>query len=81
MLEPSEASGISIPFCLLASKDEVAEDVVKFAEMLKGEKIVETFEDQVHGFMAARANLEDQRVADAYRLGYKTLLEFFAKHL
>lgn len=50
MVDPSEAEGISIPLCMLASKDEPREDVEKFEKGLKGEKHVEIFGDQIHGF-------------------------------
>lgn len=66
---------------MLASNDELKEDVEKFEKNLKGEKHVEIFGDQIHGWMAARADLEDERVKSEYERGYKTLLEFFAKHL
>jgi len=81
MVDPSEAEGIKIPLCMLASNDELKEDVEKFEKNLKGEKHVEIFGDQIHGWMAARADLEDERVKSEYERGYKTLLEFFAKHL
>lgn len=32
-------------------------------------------------WMAARADLEDERVKSEYERGYKTLIEFFGKHL
>jgi len=81
MVDPKDAEGIKIPLALLASKDEPAEDVKKFEANLTGEKYVEVFGDQIHGFMAARADLEDARVKEEYERGYKTLLEFFAKYL
>ena len=81
MVDPSEATKIKIPLCMLASGDESAEDVKKFEENLKGDKHVEIFKDQVHGWMAARADLEDKRVVSEYERGYKTLLDFFAKYL
>jgi len=81
MVDPSEAEGIKIPLALLASKDEPKEDVEKFEKNLKGEKHVEIFGDQIHGWMAARADLDDSRVKEEYERGYKTLLEFFAKYL
>jgi len=81
MVDPSEANTISIPLCMLASQDESAEDVKKFEENLKGKKHVETFGDQIHGWMAARADLDNARVKAEYERGYKTLLEFFAKYL
>lgn len=81
MLDPSDGVGISIPFCMLASKDEDAKDVKAFGEALEGERTIRTFGDQTHGWMAARGNLGDGRVAEEYRRGYATLLEFFGKHL
>jgi len=81
MVDPSEAEKIKIPLCMLASKDEPEEDVKKFEANLKGEKHVETFGDQIHGWMAARSDLEDERVKNEYERGYQTLLHFFAKHL
>ncbi len=50
MVDPSDAENIKIPLCLLASKDEPKEDVEKFEKNLKGEKYVETFGDQIHGW-------------------------------
>lgn len=32
-------------------------------------------------WMAARSDLEDERVKSEYERGYKTLIEFFGKHL
>lgn len=81
MVDPSDAEKITIPICLLASKDEDAEAVKKFEANLKVEKYIETFGDQIHGWMAARGNLEDERNKAEYERGYKTILEFFAKHL
>jgi len=81
MIDPSDALNIQIPLCMLASGDESADDVKKFEANLKGDKHVEIFGDQIHGWMAARANLEEERVKGEYERGYKTLLEFFGKHL
>ncbi len=81
MVDPADAKNIKIPLCLLASKDEPAEDVKNFEANLTGEKHVETFDDQIHGWMAARSDLEDPRVKSEYERGYNTLLEFFAKYL
>jgi len=81
MVDPSEAEKISIPMCMLASKDEPVEDVKKFEATLKGPKHVEIFEDQIHGWMTARGDLEDEKVKKEYERGYKTLLEFFGKYL
>lgn len=81
MVDPSDALGIKIPLCVLASGDESVEDVKKFEENLTVENHVETFGDQIHGWMAARADLENERVKAEYERGYKTLLEFFGKYV
>jgi len=81
MVDPSEAANIDIPICMLASGDEPAEDVKKFEAALKAPHHVETFGDQIHGWMGARADLSVQRNKEEYERGYKTLLEFFGKYL
>ncbi|KAK1499752.1 dienelactone hydrolase [Colletotrichum tamarilloi] len=80
MVEPEDAKGIKIPLIMLASKDEPEEDVKKFEANLNVTKHVETFKDQIHGWMAARSDLEDSRVKEEYTRGYKTVLEFFGKN-
>ncbi len=64
---------------MLASGEEPPETVKEFEGNLKVPHHVETFSDQVHGFMAARADLSNARVKDEYSRGYKTVLEFFGK--
>lgn len=81
MVNPDDASAITIPLCMLASKDEPAEDVKKFGENLKVEKYIETYPDQIHGWMAARSNLDDEKNKSEYERGYKTLLDFFGKNM
>lgn len=81
MIDATDAQGINVPMALLASGDEPVEDVKKFEDALKVPKHVEIFKDQIHGWMAARSNLSDDRVKAEYERGYKTLLSFFGKHL
>ncbi|KAI9841811.1 MAG: hypothetical protein M1837_000356 [Sclerophora amabilis] len=81
MVEPNDASSITIPIAILASKDEEAEKVKQFESNLKVAKHVETFPDQVHGWMAARSDLADSKVRSEYERGYKTVLTFFHEHL
>ena len=50
MVDPGDADKIKIPFAMLASKDEPADDVKKFEQNLTGPKHIETFSDQIHGF-------------------------------
>jgi dienelactone hydrolase len=80
MVEPKDAEGIKIPLILLASGEEPADKVKEFEDKLSVPKHVEIFKDQVHGWMAARADLKDPKVLQQYTRGYKTVLEFFAKH-
>lgn len=54
MVDPKDAEGIKVPVCMLASKDEDPEAVKKFGEGLTKPSHIETFGDQVHGWMAAR---------------------------
>ena len=54
MVDPSDARGITIPLCMLASRDEDANAVEEFGEALTGPRHIETFGDQVQGWMAAR---------------------------
>lgn len=80
MVDPVDAKSITVPFALLASAEESAETVKEFESNLKVPHHVETFSDQVHGFMAARANLADDHAKEEYARGYKVILEFFGKH-
>ncbi|KAL8673240.1 MAG: hypothetical protein Q9168_002316 [Polycauliona sp. 1 TL-2023] len=81
MVDPNDAKGITVPLCMLASGDENAEDVENFKKNLNVENHVETFGDQVHGWMAARADLKNERVKSEYERGYGLLLDFYHKHL
>lgn len=81
MVDPQDAVKIKVPLALLASKDEDPEDVKKFEANLTGPKYVETFPDQIHGWMAARSDLGDERVKSEYKRGYQTVLEFLSNQL
>ncbi|MCJ1228933.1 hypothetical protein MMC12_005597 [Toensbergia leucococca] len=81
MIDPADGKGFTIPVCILASKDEDAEAVKAFGESLTVKSHIETFSDQIHGWMSARADLENPRVKEEYERGYKTLLEFYHEHL
>lgn len=81
MVAADDAPGITIPFAMLPSKDESKEDVEKWEKGLKVPHLVEWFPTQLHGFMAARADLDDEKVKSEYERGYKILLDFFHKHM
>lgn len=80
MVDPKEAENIKVPLIMLASGEEPEDEVKQFEDNLKVSKHVEIFKDQVHGWMAARADLSNDRVKEEYARGYKTVLGFFAKH-
>lgn len=80
MVDPADAEGVTVPFVLLASKEEPGDAVQKFGDALQGPKHVESFKDQIHGWMAARSDLSDSRVKEEYERGYRTVLEFFRKN-
>ncbi|KAI9675287.1 MAG: hypothetical protein M1817_001189 [Caeruleum heppii] len=81
MVDPEDAKHVSIPLAVLASKDEDAEAIKQFEKNLTVPKHVETFGDQLHGWMAARADLQDSKVRAEYERGYKSILTFFHEYL
>jgi len=81
MIDPTDAAKVTIPIALLPSKDESKDDVTAYEKALKVKHVVEWFPTQIHGFMAARSNLEDPKVKEEYERGYKLLLDFFHEHL
>ena len=66
---------------MLAPCDEDAYAVEEFSSTLTVEKHIETFSDQVHGWMVARGDLEKARVKKEYERGYQVLLNCYRKYL
>jgi len=66
---------------MLASEDENAEEVTAWEKELKVEKHVETFGDQIHGWMSARGDLEEEKCKKEFERGYAIFLEWFGKYL
>lgn len=81
MVDPNDAPNITIPILTIPSKDEDKSAIEKYEAGLKVPKEVEWYHDQIHGFMAARSDLEDESVRAAYEKAYQTLLNWFHKHL
>lgn len=79
MVDPSGADKMTVPYALLASMEEAPETIKEFESGLKVPHHVETFGDQLHGFMAARADLSDPRVKAECARAYQVLLDFFGK--
>lgn len=80
MVTAEDAEKVTIPYCMLPSKDEDKKECEKFEEALKVKKHVETFPTQIHGWMAARGDL-DPEVKKEYERGYQVVLEFFHANL
>lgn len=81
MVDPKDASSVTIPMLMIPSMDEDQSEVDQYEANLKVPKQVEWYKDQIHGFMAARGDLEDDKVKAAYEKAYQTLLTFFHKYL
>ena len=80
MVDANDAKAVTIPMAMLASKDEDPAAVEAYSKALTVPSYTETFSTQIHGWMAARANLEDAEVRKEYERGYKTGLEFLHKY-
>ncbi|KAE9381841.1 dienelactone hydrolase [Stipitochalara longipes BDJ] len=83
-LEAADAEKLTIPHIVLASNGE-PEDVVKqYHDLLVGEgkpSVVETYGTMHHGWMGARAKLEEEANLKEYTRGYNQLAAFFGKNL
>ncbi|KAF2496655.1 hypothetical protein BU16DRAFT_525808 [Lophium mytilinum] len=77
-----EAEAITIPYICLFSKDEDTPLGQEYGKILmsspkaKG-SVFETYGTMHHGWMGARANLEDEENAKEYVRGYEQAAEFF----
>ncbi|KAJ5817124.1 hypothetical protein N7447_009357 [Penicillium robsamsonii] len=80
MLAVEDASSVTVPMAVLASKDESVKDVESFCNNLRVPNYVETFPTQIHGWMAARSDLQDIEVRRKYEQGYRTVLKFCRKY-
>lgn len=81
LITPEDAAKVTIPTCMLASGEEKKEEVEAYERELKVEKHVETFADQVHGWMSARGDLKDAKVRKEYERGYGIVVGWFQKYL
>ncbi|KAJ5690924.1 alpha/beta-hydrolase [Penicillium malachiteum] len=82
-MDLADAKALSIPHIVLASKDEPADVVGGYAETISSGKggYVETYSSMWHGWMGARANLEQEESRAEYVRGYNKLGDFFAENL
>ncbi|KAE8149906.1 dienelactone hydrolase family protein [Aspergillus avenaceus] len=80
MVDPAEAKNVNVPMAMLASKDEPSEDVEAYRSGLQVPHHFETFSTQIHGWMAARSDLEDELVRKEYERGYAVVLSFLEQY-
>lgn len=81
-MDRADAERMTIPHVCLASKDEPADVVKEYAEVLgPREGLVETYANMRHGWMGGRCDFEDKENAKEFERGYNQAADFFAKHL
>ncbi|KAJ5885508.1 hypothetical protein N7495_010018 [Penicillium taxi] len=82
-MDATDAEKLAVPHIVLASKDEPADAVAAYADIIAKGKggIVETYPDMWHGWMGARSNLEQESSRVEYTRGYEQLGNFFEKYL
>ena len=73
-MEVADAQALTIPHIVLASKDEPADMVAAYADLLgnkpgQKEGYVETYTKMWHGWMGARADLEQEESRAEYARG------------
>lgn len=74
-----------MPHIVLASKDEPADVVAQYKEIIEGRPdktgTVETYYTMAHGWMGVRAKLDVEEDRKEYERGYQQVAEFFDKYL
>jgi len=83
-LAKEDALKITVPHIVLASKGEPTDIVAAYKEIIESNGIggvVETYSTMHHGWMGAKANLEDAENRKEYERAYLQLAEFFKEHL
>ncbi|KAF8472563.1 hypothetical protein BDZ91DRAFT_715292 [Kalaharituber pfeilii] len=87
MLDPTNASALTIPHLCLASADESPDAVAKYKEIVTKHtnpavathSSIESWTDMHHGWMAARAKLDEEKYRVGYQKGYARVAEFLSK--
>lgn len=89
MLDPANAYPLTNAHFVYASKDEPVDAVKKYKEVLdshtntvvREKSQVETQGDMYHGWMAARARLNDEACFKAYQEGYDKVVQFLRNNM
>lgn len=84
-IDLEDAEKVNVPVCLLPSKDEDKKTVDAVYEALEkknpGQNFIKWYNNDVHGWAAARADLSGNEHTEAYQDAYKELLTFFKAKL
>ncbi|KAL7814381.1 Alpha/Beta hydrolase protein [Trichoderma gracile] len=81
LLDEADAKVQTAPHILLASKDEPADKVALYKEIMGDRVEVTTYPNMHHGWMGARSDLKNEDNVKEFERGYKQAADFFAKHL
>ncbi|KAL2846431.1 hypothetical protein BJY01DRAFT_234579 [Aspergillus pseudoustus] len=76
LMDKADAEKLTIPHAILASKEELADVVQAYEEIVTANSIggfVETYESMWHGWMAARADLKGDERSREYTRGWGEL--------
>ncbi|KAI9927463.1 hypothetical protein MW887_003077 [Aspergillus wentii] len=83
-MEAADAEKLTIPHIVFASKDEPAEAVQGYKDIIGKNGIggvIETYDKMWHGWMGARANLDGEESLAEYIRGYAQIADYFEKYL
>ncbi|GAD97479.1 dienelactone hydrolase [Paecilomyces variotii No. 5] len=82
-IDKADAEKLTIPHLVLASKDEAADAVAEYARIIDNNGIgghVEIYPSMWHGWMGARARLDNEHARAEFSRGYGQLADFFGKY-
>uniref|UniRef100_A0A060T2G8 ARAD1A08250p n=1 Tax=Blastobotrys adeninivorans TaxID=409370 RepID=A0A060T2G8_BLAAD len=80
-LDPEDAKKLTVPHICLPSKDEPKEAIEEYKKILGQNDYIEVFDTMHHGFMGARARLDEEEFRTEYERAYKLVGDFFVKNL
>jgi dienelactone hydrolase len=84
-IDVEDADKVNVPVCLLPSKDEDKKTVNAVYEKLEqknpGQNTIKWYDNDVHGWAAARGDLSGNEHTKAYQEAYADLLTFFKAKL
>lgn len=84
-IDPDDADRVAVPVLLLPSAGEPRPEIEALYARLEaarpGTNKLKWYDESVHGWAAARADLSDAKQADKFKEAYEDFAEFFKLHL